>query len=69
MIRKYPNRIMVIKYDDIVLNVELVVQQIFHVRGHEWRTDYLKMTNLKKKFAIYGDRYVNHVAQWSWRFK
>jgi len=70
MIHKYPNRIMVINFDDMVLNVEAVMQQMFDFIGLEWRTDYLKMTNLKKKFAIYGDRYANElVAQWRWKFK
>jgi len=66
MISKYPNRIMVVNRDDLVLNVESVMQEVFEFVGLEWRSDYLKMTNLKKKFAIYGKHWIDHMASWAW---
>jgi len=66
MIRKYPNRIMVVNWDDVAPNVESVMQEVFQFIGLKWRTDYLKMTNLKKKFAIYGKVWTDSIAQWEW---
>jgi len=66
MIRKYPNRIMVINWEDMLLDVDSVMREVFHFTGLEWRTEYLKMTNLKKKFAVYGEAVVNGVARWEW---
>jgi len=67
MIRKYPNRIMVVNTEDLVLNVESVMQEVFEFIGLEWRSDYLKMTNLKKKFAIYGKRMIDYITTWEWK--
>jgi len=66
MIRKYPNRIMVVKRKDMLSDIESVMQEIFHFIGLEWRTEYLTMTNLKKKFAVYGEGVVNGLAAWEW---
>jgi len=66
MIRKYPNRIMVVNWDDMLLDVESVMQEVFHFAGLEWRTEYLKMTNLKKKFANYGNDVLNWIAMSEW---
>jgi len=67
MIRKYPNRIMVVNWNDMLLNVEPVMQEVFHFIGLEWRTDYLKMTNLKKKFTNYGLN--DSIESYSWKSK
>jgi len=66
MIRKYPNRIMVVHWNDMLLDIESVMQEIFYFIGLEWRSNYLKMTNLKKKFASYGERVVNAIDGWHW---
>jgi len=56
MIRKYPTRIMV------------VMQKVFDFVGLEWKTDYLKKTNLKKKFAnYYGTGELNYIVRWEWK--
>jgi len=66
MISKYPNRIMVVNWEDIMHDVESVMQDIFQFIGLEWKTDYLKMTNLMKKFANYGDDMLKLIALWEW---
>jgi len=66
MISKYPNRIMVINWKDMLLDVVSVMQEVFHFTGLEWRTDYLKMTNLKKKFAVYGEGVIKGLERWEW---
>jgi len=67
MISKYPNRIIVVNYYDMLHNVESVMQEIFHFLRLEWRTDYLRMTNLRKKFANYGHRWLKYTASWKWK--
>jgi len=66
MISKYLNRIMVVNRDDVVLNVESVMKEVFEFIGLEWRSDYLKMTTLKKKFANYGEQMIDYIAFFEW---
>jgi len=42
------------------------MQEIFRFTGLEWRTDYLKMTNLKKKYAAYGEAVMKGFERWEW---
>jgi len=66
MMGKYPNRIMVINFDDLLHNVESIMQEVFHFIGLEWKTEYLNMANLKKKFANYGT-ILPTIPPWEWK--
>lgn len=51
MIAKYPNRILIIHEEDLMAHPDEVMADVFHHVGLKWRTEYLQMEGLLKKFV------------------
>ena len=47
---KYPHRILLIDEEDLMTYPDAVMMDVFHHVGLEWKTEYLQMTGLLKKF-------------------
>jgi len=62
--QKYPHRIMLVQYDELMADPSLVMNTVFQFIGLEWQSDYLAMTGLKKKFVNYPQDVQNTIAKW-----
>ncbi len=48
MKEKYPNRILIIRDEDLMEHPDVVMSDVFHHVGLQWRTEYLQMEGLLK---------------------
>lgn len=62
--QKYPNRIMLVQYDELMADPNTVMNTVFEFIGLEWHSDYLTMTGVKKKFIKYPPRVQEYIANW-----
>eukprot|EP00551_Chaetoceros_affinis_P002704 CAMPEP_0203650242 /NCGR_PEP_ID=MMETSP0088-20131115/24126_1 /ASSEMBLY_ACC=CAM_ASM_001087 /TAXON_ID=426623 /ORGANISM="Chaetoceros affinis, Strain CCMP159" /LENGTH=284 /DNA_ID=CAMNT_0050508937 /DNA_START=168 /DNA_END=1022 /DNA_ORIENTATION=+ len=61
MKKKYPNRIFMLQYDELMNEPDNAMKSVFEFLGLKWDHQYLKMAGLKKKFSDY-DRTISQLA-------
>ena len=54
MKEKYPGRIFVLQYDELMDDPDVTMTKVFEFLGLKWDHQYLKMAGLKKKFSPYN---------------
>jgi len=62
MRKKYPKRIFVLQYNELMDDPDLTMTNVFEFLGLKWDHQYFKMTGLKKKFLHY-DGIPSHLAE------
>jgi len=63
MKKRYPNRIIILNYDEFINDPETIMECIFEFVGLTWKSEYLKMSRLKKKFSAFPD-VVKQIGDW-----